>query len=121
MSERIEEDGYITIRRSGKDKLSNHIEVKKDNWSVDSKKKLKVSMRHKMKRIFASILDALDIERESGNIITDDKAFKKIRSQILNIGNDQIRCMELELDERFNVEALNYHIEFRVIGQDGTV
>ena len=121
MSERIEEDGYITIRRSGKEKLSDHIDVKEDNWSVGSKKKLKVSMRHKMKRIFASILDTLDTERESGNIEASDKAFKKIRSKILNIGNDQIRCMEIELDERFNVEALNYHTLFKVVGQDGKV
>jgi len=62
-SERIEEDGYITIRRSGKEKLSDHIDIKEDNWSVGSKKKLKVSMRHKMKRIFVGILDMLDNER----------------------------------------------------------
>jgi hypothetical protein len=119
MSERIVEDGYITIRRSGKDKLSDHIDVKVDNWSVGSKKKLKVSMRHKMKRIFVGILDMLDKEQESGNINIDKKAYKAIRSRILSIGNDQVRHMEDEIDARYNVEALNYHVQFKVIGQDG--
>ena len=119
MSERIEEEGYITIRRSGKEKLSDHIDVKVDNWSVGSKKKLKVSMRHKMKRIFVGILDVLDSERELGNI--DTETFKKVRSRILSIGNDQIRHMEEELDARYNVESLNYYTQFRVIGQDGEV
>jgi len=117
MSERIEEDGYIVIRRSGKEKLSDHIDIKTDNWSVGSKKKLKVSMRHKMKRIFVSILELLDKEHEVGNI--DTKTHKRLRSRILNIGNDQIRHMETELDSRYNVEALNYHVEFKVIGPDG--
>jgi len=115
-SERIEEDGYITIRRSGKEKLSDHIDIKEDNWSVGSKKKLKVSMRHKMKRIFVGILDMLDNERELGNINISPKDFKRVRSRILSIGNDQIRHMEEEIDARYNVEALNYHVQFKVIG-----
>jgi hypothetical protein len=113
-SERIEEDGYITIRRSGKEKLSDHIDIKDDNWSVGSKKKLKVSMRHKMKRIFVGTLNLLDAELESGNI--SPETFARVRSRILSIGNDQIRHMEEEIDARYNVEALNYHVQFKVIG-----
>ena len=113
MSERIEDGEYIVIRRSGKDKLSNHIELKDDNWSVGSKKKLKVSMKHKMNGIFVPILDMLDKEVTDGNI--DRETFKRVRNRVLNIGNDQIRNMETELDARYNVEALNYHIEFKII------
>ena len=116
MSERIEEGGYITIRRSGKDKLSNHIDLKTDNWSVGSKKKLKVSIKHKMKRIFVPMLDLLDKELADGNI--NDETFQRLRKRILNIGNDQIRNMEMEMDARYNIEALNYHIEFKVIGEE---
>lgn len=101
-------------RRKRTDKLSDHIEKKDDPWSVASKRKLKASVRHKMRRIFVPILDALDKERDSGNI--DDETRKRLRSRILNIGNDQVRNMEVELDARYNVEALNYHVEFKVIG-----
>lgn len=118
MSERIEdrEKGVIAIRRTGKDKLSNHIDLATDNWSVGSKKKLKVSVRHKMKKIFVGILDILDKEKASGNI--DEETFKRIRSRVLNIGNEQIRNMEIELDNRYNIEALNYHVEFKVVGNN---
>lgn len=119
MSERIEEDGYIVVRRTGKEKLSDHIDIKTDNWSIGSKKKLKASVRHKMKRIYVGILEELDKEHELGNI--DKSTFKKMRSKILNIGNDQIRHMETELDSRYNIEALNYHIQFKVIGSDGDI
>ncbi|TFH25909.1 hypothetical protein E4G67_00185 [Candidatus Bathyarchaeota archaeon] len=119
MSERIEDraSGYVAIRRSGKDKLSNHIKLAEDNWSIGSKKKLKVSTRHKMKKIFVGILYELDKEKSSGNI--DEDTFKRLRSRILNLGNEQVRNMEIELDERYNVEALNYHIEFKVVGPNG--
>jgi hypothetical protein len=116
VSERIEDGGYVAIRRSGKDKLSNHTKLAEDNWSIGSKKKLKVSMRHKMKKIFVGILDVLDKEKLSGNI--DEDTHKRVRSRVLNIGNEQIRNMELELDARYNVEALAYHVEFKVVGDN---
>jgi hypothetical protein len=116
VSERIEDGGYVAVRRSGKDKLSNHIKLAEDNWSIGSKKKLKVSMRHKMKKIFVGILDVLDKEKLNGNI--DEDTHKRVRSRVLNIGNEQIRNMELELDARYNIEALNYHIEFKVVGDN---
>jgi len=94
-------------------RLSDHIDLSTDNWSVKSKKKLKASIAHKMKRIYVSILDTLDKERLEGNI--DKEVFARIRSRILNIGNDSIRNMEMELDNRYNIEFLNYHIEFRMV------
>lgn len=112
MSETYIDSGYKVVRR--KDKLSNHLEVRKDNWSIGSKKKLKASIRHKMKRIFVGILDILDTEVENGSL--SEEVLKKIRSQILNLGNDQIRNIEMELDSRYNVEALNYHITMPVVG-----
>lgn len=117
MSERIEDGGYVVVRRDGKDKLSNHINLATDNWSIGSKKKLKVSVRHKMKKIFVGILDVLDKEKTNGNI--DDETFKRIRSRVLNIGNEQVRNMEIELDNRYNVEALAYHVDFKVVGPNG--
>lgn len=95
-------------------RLSRHTEIKADNWSVGSKKKLKASMRHKMRRIYVGILDALDKEKTDG--LVDSEAAARLRSKILNIGNDQIRNMEMEIEERYNVEAVNYHIDFKVIG-----
>lgn len=116
MSERIEDKGtgYVAVRRSGKERLSNHVELATDNWSIGSKKKLKVSMRHKMKKIFVGILDVLDKEKANGNI--DTETFKRLRSRVLNVGNEQIRSMEIELDGRYNVEALNYQVQFKVVG-----
>lgn len=118
MSERIEdkEKGFVAIRRDAKDRLSNHINLATDNWSVGSKKKLKASMRHKMKKIYVGILDSLDKEKLSGNI--DEETFRRIRSRVLNIGNEQIRNMEAELDARYNIEALAYHVEFKVVGDN---
>jgi hypothetical protein len=113
MSERIEdrENGYVVVRRTGKEKLSDHIKIKEDNWSIASKNKLKASMRHKMNRIFVGILELLDKEKASGNI--DRETGKRMRNRILGIGNDEVRSMETELDARYNIEALNYQIEFR--------
>jgi len=94
-------------------RLGKHVDKKTDNWSDKSKKKLKASVRHKMKRIYVGILDALDKERADG--LLEDETFKKLRSKILNIGNDQIRNMESELDNQYNIEFLNYHIDFKII------
>ncbi len=116
MSERIEdkEHGYVVVRRSGKEKLSDHIKIKDDNWSIASKNKLKASMRHKMRRIFVGILKELDIEKAHGIISKD--THKRLRSKILGIGNDEVRNMEAELDSRYNVEFINYHVQFKIIG-----
>jgi len=118
VSERIEdrENGYVVVRRSGKEKLSDHVDIKDDNWSIASKNKLKASMRHKMRRIFVGILELLDKEKASGKI--DKETGRRMRTRILGMGNDEVRSMETELDSRYNVEALNYHIQFKIIGQD---
>lgn len=96
-------------------RLGKHIKKNTDNWFEKSKKKLNASMRYKMKRIYVEALDILDNERVDGNI--DDRTFKKLRSKILNVGNDQIRSMELELEKQYNIEFLNYHIDFKIIPQ----
>lgn len=98
--------------RKRKGKLSDHVELSEDPWYVASKRKLKASIEHKMKRIFVGTLEALDNEKSSGKI--SDETFKRLRQKILNIGNDQIRTMRMELDSRYNVESLNYHVEFKV-------
>ena len=94
-------------------RLGKHVDKKEDNWHDKSKKKLKASIRQKMKRIYVGILDSLDKERADGKL--DESTFKKIRSKILNMGNDQIRNMESELDNQYNIEFLNYHIDFKII------
>lgn len=103
--------GLYVRRRT--DKLSDHIEHNTNPWYIASKRKLKSSVRHKMKRIFVGILDALDKEKENGQI--DSEVYRRLRSRVLNAGNDQIRNMEIELDERYNIEALNYHIQMKVV------
>ena len=86
--------------------LEKHTEVKEDNYSIGSRQKLKAAMRHKLKRTFVGALAA--IEAELGPAETE--RFKRIRSQILSIGNDQIRNMETEL-ERYNIEFIPYQIK----------
>lgn len=98
-------------------RLSKHLELKTDNWARSSKKKLKMAMEHKMKRIFVTILDYLEKEKLSGNI--DDNTFSSLRSKILNTGNDQVRNMKKDLDERYNVEFIPYHVELEVKPLDG--
>lgn len=102
-------------------RLSKHLDKKTDNYSIASRKKLRAAINHKIKRIFVGCLDA--VEKELGISSTssgdDAEAFRKLRSKILSIGNDQIRNMETEL-ERYNVEFIPYHIEF-VMKEDGEV
>lgn len=97
-------------------RLGKHIEKNTDNWYVKSKKKLSASVCHKMKRIYVGILEILDREKADGKI--DDKTFRRLRSEVLNIGNDQVRRVKAELEESYNIEYLNYHIQFKVIGVD---
>ena len=111
-SERIEAGPYRIVKR--KDKLRNHIDKNTDNWSISSKNKLRASVRHKMKRIYCGFLDALDKELDDAKI--DRKTLKRLRSCALNYGNDQIRNFETELDRSYNIEFINYHIEFRALG-----
>lgn len=84
--------------------LEKHADVKEDNYSKGSKQKLKAAMRHKLKRTFVGALAAIEAELGAG------KSFARVRSQILSIGNDQIRNMEIEL-ERYNVEFIPYQIK----------
>ena len=98
-------------------RLSKHTEKKNTNWHVSSRKKLKASMENKMKRIFVGILDLLDKEKLEGNI--GEETHATLRSRILNVGNDQIRNMRKELDERYNIEFIPYHMEFKVVPVEG--
>ena len=87
-------------------RLGKHIEKKEENYYKGSREKLKASMRHKIKRTFVGALDAVEKE------IDDKELFRKIRSRILSIGNDQIRNMEMEL-EKYNVEFIPYQVTFK--------
>lgn len=90
-------------------RLGKHLEEKKDNWHIASKKKLGKAIEHKIKRIYVGILDALDKEVLSGNI--SKEVSSRMRSRILNIANDQVRNVQLEM-EKYNVEFRPYHIRF---------
>jgi hypothetical protein len=86
-------------------RLEKHAEKKEDNYSIGSRQKIKAAFRHKLKCTFVGALAA--VEQEIGS--TDKEMFKRIRSKILSIGNDQIRNMEIEL-ERYNIEFIPYQI-----------
>ena len=101
----------------GRGRLSKHVYKKDDNWAVKSSKKLKASVEHKCKRIYVGILDLLDKERLSGKISEED--FATLRSKILNIGNDQIRNIRKEVDERYNVEFIPYQVVLKVSPIEG--
>lgn len=105
---------YVRRRR---DKLSDHITLKGDPWSVASKNKLKAAIKHKMKKIFIGILKEMEDECDAGTL--SEEGFARLRSRTLNLGNDQVRFMESELDERYNVESVNYHIVLPVKPLDG--
>jgi len=98
-------------------RLSKHVSKADDNWAISSKKKLKASVEHKCKRIFVGVLDLLDKERLAGNI--PEEVFVSLRSKILNAGNDQIRNLKKEIDDRYNVEFIPYHMEFKVSPIEG--
>ncbi len=91
--------------------LEKHIEKKIDNYSIGSRQKLKAAMRHKVKRTFVGALDAIEKELGVPASKENEELFKKLRSKILSIGNDQIRNMEVEL-ERYNIEFIPYHVKF---------
>ena len=90
-------------------RLGKHVEEKKDNWHLASKKKLGRAVEHKIKRIYVGILEALDKEVTDGNIKRE--VCSRMRSRVLNIANDQIRNVQLEM-EKYNVEFRPYHIRF---------
>lgn len=103
--------------------LREHTEKRMDNWSRGSKEKLKASMRHKLKRVFVGCLDAIEKELGVGVGLPDNDrnevAFRKMRNKILGIGNDQIRNMEMELEERYNVEFIPYDITLKTLPREG--
>jgi len=86
--------------------LEKHTEKKEDNYSIGSRQKLKAAMRHKIKRTFVEALNAVEAELAP----EERERFKRIRSKILSVGNDQIRNMETEL-ERYNIEFIPYQIK----------
>jgi len=86
--------------------LEKHAEKKTDNYSIGSRQKLKAAMRHKIKRTFVEALNAVEAELTH----EEKERFKRIRSKILSVGNDQIRNMETEL-ERYNIEFIPYQIK----------
>lgn len=95
--------------------LKDHIDKKEDSYSKASRQKLKAAMRHKIKRTFVGCLNEVESELGiSSDNSQNQEVFKRIRSKILSIGNDQIRNMELELD-KYNVEFIPYHITFTVV------
>ena len=87
--------------------LKKHTEKKEDNYSKGSRNKLKAAMKHKIKKTFVESLNA--VEEELGP--NEKERFKRIRSKILSVGNDQIRNMEMELEERYNIEFIPYQIK----------
>lgn len=93
--------------------LGKHLEKKEDTYSRGSKEKLKASMRNKLTRTFVGCLSAIESELLATGKPEDKERFKRLRSRILSTGNDQIRNMEAEL-EKYNIEYIPYHIEFRV-------
>ena len=94
-------------------RLGNHVEKKMDNWSDKSRKKLAASMRYKMKKIYLGILESIEKEKYEGRI--DEATCKTLRARALNLGNDNIRTMEMELEHKYNIEYINYHINFKII------
>lgn len=93
-------------------RLEKHVENKQDNYSIGSRAKLKAAMRHKIKRTFVGCLEYLEEELE---LPRDEEVFKKLRSKILSLGNDQIRNMEAEVD-KYNIEFIPYHIKLLPLG-----
>jgi len=101
--------------------LREHTEKKADRWSVGSKEKLKASIRHKLKRVFVGCLDVIEKELRVGMPDNDDneEKFRRMRNKILGVGNDQIRNMELELEERYNIEFIPYEIRLEPLRGEG--
>jgi hypothetical protein len=96
------------------------MERRTEKYWLGSKEKLKAAMRHKIKRAFVGSLDAIERELDEWEFSEKDKDqfMTAIRRRILGNGNDQIRNMESELD-KYNVEFMPYHIEFREVELEG--
>ena len=96
--------------------LKKHTEKKMDRYSLGSRKKLGASVKHKITRTFVGALDAVESEISKLNIPESMSiGFKNaVRRKILGMGNDQIRNIEVEL-EQYNIEFIPYHLEMKVI------
>lgn len=91
--------------------LEKHTEKKEDNYSKGSRNKLKAAMRHRLKKTFVGCLTALEEELGLPANKENQELFRRLRSKILSLGNDQVRNMEIEL-ERYNIEFIPYQIKF---------
>jgi len=105
----------IKVKTPGRP-LSRHKKVLDDQWSVSSKIKLMKFAVHKIKRLYVSILEALDLELSSGSM--DKKTHGRLRSVVLDNANDQIRNLKNELENRYNVEFVPYHIDMKVVDME---
>ena len=88
------------------------ISKKEDDYSVGSNKRLANNIEKRMKSIYKSSLDYIEL------YMGHEEDFKLIRSKILGIGNDQIRSMRDDIENNYNVELIPQRIDFTVNGKD---
>jgi hypothetical protein len=80
-----------------------YMSTKEKEWS---KKKLQAQVKEKITQMFESVLDLSEVALGG-----EEGRYKALRSKILKIGNDTIRCINGEIEGK-------YEVEYKNLGQD---
>lgn len=93
------------------DKLRDHLDFNENPYFVASKRSLVNFVKNRISKTWVAALAAIEEAVKAGDLSAEK--YEEIRREILNAGNQEARKCEKEIRERYNVEKLNYHIEFR--------
>lgn len=83
-------------------------EILFDQYHLDSKTALLNNIEKKMKSIFVGCLTLI----EFSDVFSEDE-LKKIRTMILDLGNDKVRSIRREILQRYNVSFVPHQIMFK--------
>lgn len=101
---------------------------REDKYKVDSKDRLAKILKKKIETTMIGALSTIEENlgflwnNEDGSPLTDEQSimkelYQKVRSTILDKGNNQARNVDAELAQ-YNVEWLKYQVEMPVIKED---
>lgn len=106
------------------DSLNNYKKAREDKYKVESRERLSRILKKKIQTTMIGALSSIEENfgflwnSNSGELTKDQKLMKeiynKIRSEILDKGNNQARNIDAELSQ-YDIEWLKYSIQIPVI------
>lgn len=106
--------------------LDNYKKIRDKKYKAESKEKLSKSLKKKIETTMIGALSSIEehfgfLWKTNGEPLTKDQEFirslyNKVRSEILDKGNNQSRNIDLELSQ-YDIEWIKYSIQLPVIPQ----